>query len=146
MSSEGLRPRDAADLAEIVRSHPRPLEPIGGGSKRALGRPLDADLLDLSALAGIVNYEPAELVLAARCGTRLAEIEAALRTHGQRLAFEPRTLGRCSVSPRRRRWAGCSPRISQARVVSSAARLATTFSVLLPSTAMGSASKPAATL
>jgi glycolate oxidase FAD binding subunit len=93
MSSEGLKPRDAADLAEIIRTHPRALEPIGGGSKRTLGRPLDADPLDLSGLAGMVSYEPAELVLSARCGTRLAEIEAALRAHGQRLAFEPPDFG-----------------------------------------------------
>ena len=93
MSSEGLKPRDAADLAEIIRTHPRALEPTGGGSKRAIGRPLDADLLDLSALSGIVSYEPAELVLIARCATRLAEIEATLSAQGQRLAFEPPDFG-----------------------------------------------------
>jgi glycolate oxidase FAD binding subunit len=93
MSSEGLSPRDATDVAEIIRTHPRALEPIGGGSKRSLGRPLDADPLDLSALDGIVSYEPAELVLSARCGTELAVVEAALLAHGQRLAFEPPDYG-----------------------------------------------------
>jgi glycolate oxidase FAD binding subunit len=93
MASEPLRPRDVGDLAEIIRTHPRALEPIGTGSKRALGRPLDADLLDLSALDGIVSYEPAELVLSARCATRLAGIEAALLAHRQRLAFEPPDFG-----------------------------------------------------
>src|SRR5690606_13095486 len=60
-----LRPRDRADLVELLRGHPRPLEPIGGGSKRSIGAPVDADVLDLSCFSGIVAYEPAELVLTA---------------------------------------------------------------------------------
>ena len=84
-----LRPRDRADLIEILRGHPRPLEPIGGGSKRSIGSPVDADPLELSALAGIAEYEPAELVLTAGAATPLATIEAELASHGQRLAFEP---------------------------------------------------------
>jgi glycolate oxidase FAD binding subunit len=88
-----LTPRDAVELAEIVRSHPRPLEPIGSGSKRAIGRPIEADPLDLSALDGILAYEPDELVLTARAATPLAVIEAALATHNQRLAFEPPDYG-----------------------------------------------------
>ncbi|HEX6995103.1 MAG TPA: FAD-binding protein [Gammaproteobacteria bacterium] len=88
-----LRPRDRADLVEILRSHPRPLEPIGGGSKRAIGAPVDADPLELSAFSGIVAYEPAELVLTARAATPLATIEAELARRGQRLAFEPPDFG-----------------------------------------------------
>ena len=71
----------------------RPLEPVGGGSKRQIGKPVAADVLDLSALEGIVDYEPAELVLSARAGTPLATIERALAQHGQRLAFEPPDFG-----------------------------------------------------
>ena len=89
-----LAPRDAADVVEIVARHPRALEVAGGGSKRAIGRPVDGDLLDLRALSGIVSYEPAELVLTARAATPLAEISAALAAHDQRLAFEPPDLGR----------------------------------------------------
>ena len=70
------------------------LEVIGGGSKRALGRPVEADhCLDLSGLAGIDLYEPAELVMTALPGTPLKRIEAALADNNQQLAFEPPDLG-----------------------------------------------------
>ena len=66
------------------------MEIVGAGTKRALGRPVLADdRLDLSALHGIVDYEPAELVLTARPGTALAEVERLLSEAGQALAFEP---------------------------------------------------------
>jgi len=89
LESAVLRPRDAADVAEIVAGAHRPLEPVGGGSKRAIGQPVQADLLNLAGLAGIVTYEPAELVLTARAATPLAVLDAALSAHAQRLAFEP---------------------------------------------------------
>src|SRR3954452_20259733 len=67
-----------------------PIEIVGGGSKRALGRPLQTPhLLDLSRLAGIRDYAPSELVLTAGAATPLAEIERALAECGQMLAFEP---------------------------------------------------------
>ncbi len=89
-----LHPRDAADVAAIVAGAVRPLEPLGGGSKRQIGKPIAADILDLSALDGIVTYEPAELVLTARAATPLATIERTLAANAQRLAFEPPDLGR----------------------------------------------------
>jgi glycolate oxidase FAD binding subunit len=88
-----LVPRDAADVAAIVAGATRPLEPVGGGSKREIGRPAAADVLDLRALAGVVSYEPAELVLTVRAATPLAAIESVLAAHGQRLAFEPPDFG-----------------------------------------------------
>jgi glycolate oxidase FAD binding subunit len=88
-----LRPRDVADVVELVESHARPLEPVGGGSKRSVGRPVHGDTLDLTALAGITDYSPGELVLTTRAATPVAEIEAALQAHGQRLAFEPPDFG-----------------------------------------------------
>lgn len=88
-----LRPRDARDVADIVARHSRSLEVVGGGSKRAIGRPVDGEVLDLSALTGVVAYEPAELVLTAQAATPLAEIEGVLAANGQRLAFEPPDLG-----------------------------------------------------
>jgi glycolate oxidase FAD binding subunit len=67
---------------------------LGRGSKRALGRPVQASRnLDLSALTGITLYEAEELVLSARAGTPLAEIEAVLAEKHQQLAFEPGDLG-----------------------------------------------------
>jgi len=70
------------------------LEVVGTGSKRAFGRPVAAPhRLDLSALSGIVSYEPEELVLTARAGARMQEIEALLAERRQCLAFEPPDLG-----------------------------------------------------
>jgi glycolate oxidase FAD binding subunit len=89
-----LVPRDAADVAAIVAAAARPLAPVGGGSKRQIGKPVDAELLDLAALTGIAAYEPAELVLTAGAATPLATIESALAQHAQRLAFEPPDFGR----------------------------------------------------
>ncbi len=67
-----------------------PLEVVAGGSKRALGRPLQTPhTLDLGALAGIREYEPSELTLTAGAATPLDQIEAALADAGQMLAFEP---------------------------------------------------------
>lgn len=71
----------------------RPLEPVCYGSKRLIGRPVDAEPLDLSRLTGVVDYRPAELVLTVNAGTPLSEIETLLAGHGQRLAFEPPDLG-----------------------------------------------------
>ena len=88
-----MQPTSLAGLVDAVMSaleRKAPLELVGAGSKRAIGRPLQtADVLDLSGLAGIDSYEPAELVLTAGAGTKLAEIEAALGEAGQCLAFAP---------------------------------------------------------
>jgi glycolate oxidase FAD binding subunit len=91
--SAGLRPSSTAELAALLGADSRPLEPLGYGSKRAIGRPIEAEPLDLSALTGVVDYRPAELVLTANAATPLAEIEALLADNGQRLAFEPPDLG-----------------------------------------------------
>jgi glycolate oxidase FAD binding subunit len=97
LSGDTLLPETAEELAEIVAiaaAEKRPLEVIGQGSKRGFGRPVQtAYTLDLSALSGIVSYEPEELVLVARAGTPLADLEAALREHRQHLAFEPADYG-----------------------------------------------------
>jgi glycolate oxidase FAD binding subunit len=67
-----------------------PVEIVGGGSKRGLGRPLQTPhVLDLSGLSGIRDYAPSELVLTVGAATPLAEIECALDEAGQMLAFEP---------------------------------------------------------
>lgn len=66
------------------------LDIVGHGTKRGLGKPVAADaVLDLSALSGITLYEPEELVMSARAGTPMVDIEAALKDAKQMLAFEP---------------------------------------------------------
>ena len=101
--SNRFAPTDAAQVLEVVASAAAagtPLEVVGAGTKRALGRPVQANLhLDLSGLGGIELYEPAELVMTVRPGTTMAAIEAELQGHGQQLAFEPPDLGPLLGSP-----------------------------------------------
>jgi glycolate oxidase FAD binding subunit len=67
----------------------RPLCIRAGGSKDFYGGPLAGDLLDVSPLSGITHCEPTELVISARAGTPLVELERELAAHRQMLAFEP---------------------------------------------------------
>jgi glycolate oxidase FAD binding subunit len=97
MNAEKLRPRSPAEVAEAIQwalSGGKALEIAGAGSKRAIGRPAQWDAtLDLSGLSGVTLYEPAELVLSARAGTPLAEIEETVAASAQELAFEPMDYG-----------------------------------------------------
>ena len=92
-----LKPRDAKEVEDAVRwalGNDKALEVAGAGTKRAIGRPSQTDLtLDLSGLSGVTLYEPAELVLSAKAGTPLAEIEALLDANNQQLDFEPMDYG-----------------------------------------------------
>ena len=69
----------------------------GAGSKDFWGQSLTGEVLNTRAYQGIVSYEPSELVVTARCGTPLAELEAALAEKGQCLAFEPPHFGQGSA-------------------------------------------------
>jgi len=84
---------DAKQVSEVVTwaaAEEQPLEIVGGGSKRGVGRPLQVEhVLEVSALSGIGEYEPAELVLTAAAATPLTEIEAALDANHQMFACEP---------------------------------------------------------
>jgi glycolate oxidase FAD binding subunit len=95
--TDRLKPRDAKEVEDAVRwalSHERALDVAGQGSKHGIGRPSQTDItLDLSGLTGVTLYEPAELVLSARAGTPLSEIEALLDKNNQELAFEPADYG-----------------------------------------------------
>jgi glycolate oxidase FAD binding subunit len=95
--TETLRARDAKDVESALQwafGEGRPLEIAGRGSKRLIGRPVETGLvLELSALSGVSLYEPEELVLSARAGTPVAEIEAMVAGKGQQLAFEPMDYG-----------------------------------------------------
>ena len=92
-----LRPETPEDVRDIVAAAVSAEEPLaveGTGSKRGLGRPVQAArTLSLSAMSGITLYEPEELVLSAKAGTPIAEIEALVDAHGQRLEFEPIDYG-----------------------------------------------------
>jgi glycolate oxidase FAD binding subunit len=92
------------DAVRAAAADGRPLRLRGGGTKSFYGEPFDggadgtgggapATDLDLRDCAGIVSYEPTELVVTARCGTLLAELEAALAERQQFLPFEPPHFG-----------------------------------------------------
>ncbi len=95
--SDIFQPQTAEQLRDIITwaaAHETPLALAGLGSKAALGRPIQtAHGLDLSRLTGVVDYEPAELVLTVRPATPIAEIEALLAEQRQILAFEPPDFG-----------------------------------------------------
>lgn len=95
--ADTLKPRDGKDVESAVRwaiAEGKALEIAGHGSKRGIGRPAQTDLtLDLSGLSGVTLYEPEELVLTARAGTPIAEIEALVASKAQQLAFEPMDYG-----------------------------------------------------
>ena len=107
---------EIAERVRAARADRTPLYLTAGGSKReCIGRHCDAVDFDLSAHDGIVDYQPDELVLTARSGTRLADIDAALEERGQHLSFEPprfspaATIGgtvACNLSGPARPWGG----------------------------------------
>ena len=71
----------------------QPLKIVGSGSKDFYGRETDGDVMDVSGHQGIINYQPKELVITVRSGTRLADLNAVLSEKGQMLAFEPPSFG-----------------------------------------------------
>jgi glycolate oxidase FAD binding subunit len=105
-----LKPRDAKDVESAVQSalaEGKTLEVLGHGSKRHIGRAAQWDMsLDLSGLSGVTLYEPEELVMSARAGTPLAEIEDLLAAHNQELAFEPMDYGAIFGAEERRATIG----------------------------------------
>lgn len=78
-----------AEAREAILASPR-VRPVGGGSKPALSTVgAETTAIDVSALRGVVEYDPAELTFTARAGTPLAEIEELLAEQRQCLAFDP---------------------------------------------------------
>src|SRR5256884_6086079 len=112
-----------AELRERVSAAHRTRQALrlkGSGTKDFYGESLAGEVLELRAHQGIVDYEPSELVITARCGTPLSQIEAALAAHGQFLAFEPPAFGAdptlggviaAGLSGPRRVYAGAAPGI-----------------------------------
>lgn len=97
MSQEILKPETEDAVKEIVAAAVAaeyPLEIMGAGSRRGIGRPVIAGrALSLSQLTGVTLYEPAELVMTVRAGTLLQEIRSVLAEKNQQLAFEPPDWG-----------------------------------------------------
>jgi glycolate oxidase FAD binding subunit len=100
-----------------AHEHRSPLIIQGGGSKTFYGNPDEGEVLATRTLSGVVDYQPKELVLTARAGTPLTEVEALLAEQNQMLAFEPphfdgpATLGGCiaaGLSGPRRPYAGAA--------------------------------------
>jgi glycolate oxidase FAD binding subunit len=89
--------RDLTDAIreQVIRAaaEKTPLALVGGGTKTFLGRAMDGQTLALSGHRGVVHYAPEELILTARAGTRVDEVESLLAEQGQMLAFEPPHFG-----------------------------------------------------
>jgi glycolate oxidase FAD binding subunit len=105
---ERIRDRAARKSALRIR---------GGGTKDFYGAPLAGEVLDVSANVGLVAYEPRELVLTVKAGTRVADIESTLAAESQMLPFEPPRFGdgatigatvACGFSGPRRPYAGAA--------------------------------------
>jgi glycolate oxidase FAD binding subunit len=88
-----LRVRDAADVEAVVRAAiagEQPLEIIGQGSRRLIGRPMATNaVLDLSALNAVTSYEPSELIITVQAGAPLADVMSLIDSKNQQFAFEP---------------------------------------------------------
>ena len=91
-TSNDLTQSIAGQVAEAAADG-QPLSITGHGSKAFYGRPVNGRTLDIGGHRGIVNYEPTELVLTARAGTPLADLESTLAEHGQMFPFEPPRFG-----------------------------------------------------
>jgi glycolate oxidase FAD binding subunit len=109
------RTTDLAALARDATARRAPLRIVGGDTKGFLGRPVEGEALSVASHRGVLRHDPAELVITARAGTPLAEVEDCLAAHGQRLAFEPphfgpaATLGgtvACALAGPARAWSG----------------------------------------
>lgn len=86
---------ELAGLITQAAEQKLPVEICGNRTKRWIGRPMQvATRISMSQMRGVTLYEPTELVLSAKAGTPLAEIEALLDEHGQEFAFEPARLER----------------------------------------------------
>jgi glycolate oxidase FAD binding subunit len=100
-ASTDIPDRDMTEaLVERVRrasATRTPLRIAGGGTKRFFGRAVTGEPLELAAHTGVVSYDPAELVITVRAGTRLDDVDTLLRSCGQHLPFEPPRFGEAAT-------------------------------------------------
>ena len=128
-----MKLEDLQREVEQAAARATPLRLRGGGTKDFYGNPPRGTILDTRGYAGIADYEPTELVVTARCGTPLAELEAALAERGQCLPFEPphfgegATLGGCVAAglsgPRRASAGALRDFVLGARIIDGRGRL-----------------------
>jgi glycolate oxidase FAD binding subunit len=88
-----LSVKEFQDRIRAAAARKKALRLRGGGTKDFYGNALDGEVLDTRGYAGIVTYEPSELVVSARCGTALRDLESTLHEQGQCLPFEPPHFG-----------------------------------------------------
>lgn len=100
---EVMRPGDETELSRLIgeaREARMPIEIRGHGTKRDIGRPVQAAAaIETSGFGGVTLYEPTELVMTARSGTAVSAIEERLAGRRQMLAFEPLDLGPLNGRP-----------------------------------------------
>ncbi len=80
------RVRQATELAS-------PLRIVGGDTKAFFGHRVEAETLEVATHSGVVDYDPSELVITLRAGSKLADVEALLAEHRQMVGFEPPHFG-----------------------------------------------------
>ena len=100
---EVLRPAAEWELQSMIAklaADKRSAEVVGNGGLRGIGRPAQTDaVISMASLRGVTLHEPSELVMSARAGTLLIDIEAELAAKKQMLAFEPMDLGPATGGP-----------------------------------------------
>ncbi|MDX1608550.1 MAG: glycolate oxidase subunit GlcE [Halofilum sp. (in: g-proteobacteria)] len=89
MTSDADHSRELAERVRAAAAAGTPLALRGGGTKDFYGHPVAGEPLDIRPHRGVLSYEPTELMLTARAGTPLEELETLLADNGQMLAFEP---------------------------------------------------------
>jgi glycolate oxidase FAD binding subunit len=93
--SKAASESQVVDFVRQARAQKQPFEIVAGGTRRGIGAPVNfgsgpqLPQLDVSAIQGIVNYEPEELICTLAPGTPLPEVESVLAQRGQRLGFDP---------------------------------------------------------
>ncbi len=128
-----MKPTSLPELQSMVRANPHVL-PRGGGTKPALSTPHDGEAsIDLTSIAGMLEYEPSEFVFTALAGTRVTDVKSQLAEHGQYLPFDPllsdqgATLGGTVASgvngPGRYRYGGVRDFLLGVRFVNSDAEI-----------------------
>ena len=135
---DALKARDAKDVEDAVRwavAEGKTLEVMGRGTKRALGRPSQSrsDARPVGLEWRDIVRAPEELVLSAKAGTPLAEIEALVESKGQQLAFEPMDYGPIfgQLADAEARSAVCLRRTSPGSAADQGRRCARSFPRLL---------------